>query len=154
MASVCPQCKVHINDTDTEFIVCESCKCKYHYSCSGQRLTTIQQKSGDAKARWRCAKCPKEVIKKTNTSAPTTPDPLWESQSPVLRQILEKVNKIDAMAEDVKELKVSVQFMSERYDELLKEVQSLKKINEENKRDITRLKNENQHLYRLVKMAD
>lgn len=142
----CARCK---NSIEHDHIMCDGCKNKYHYDCCGQRETAWRNKSKEVKANWRCPQ-----VCKGSTNTPDKEIAAVNFDSHTLRQILEKLSKLDTVADDIKDVKESIGFMSDKYDELLSEVQDIKKINEENKRDITRLRNENEHLYHLIKIAN
>lgn len=118
---------------------------------------TWRKKSNEAKSAWKCP----HICKGTGTPVSVTPtvgndNPLnnYSSVDSSLKLILEKVSQLDTVVSEIKDLKVSVQFISDRYEEMTSEIKDVKCKNEENKREILRLRSDNEYLYRQLKLVN
>lgn len=77
-----------------------------------------------------------------------------EENVPVLKNILARLTKLDGLVDDIKEIRSSLQYMSDKYDEVLKDIEQCKKNDVEQRKEINKLRTENAFLNRSVEKAN
>lgn len=93
------------------------------------------------------------LTKKTEDELNTDID-THDSNDQVLMDIsskLQKLQKLDSITADLKDMKIALDFMSQKYDELLNEFEHLKYTNISQNKEINHLKSENQKLHQSLK---
>lgn len=139
----------------TDFIHCEGCGQDLHYECAGIKETLYRKKNKEARLAWRCVGCkPIRSCPTTPTTEETGSTSAGDLNAATLKHILEKLGKLDeldSISGQVRDLNKSIGFMSDQYDKLFAELTNYKKMCSDNTKEILQLKNENQYLNRQMK---
>jgi len=127
MAVVCPVCSLEVQ---TDGALCVN-GCKLHFgSCAGI-VETSWRKQAD-RSNWKCCVCRKAKENKTEKNGKSSEKPVTSEE---LRSFmlsidakLKPIQQLESINETVNELKVSMEFMSEKYDEMLKKSEDQEKL--------------------------
>lgn len=136
----CNKCNFQIA---TEEVKCHNCLMYYHFHCAGVKEATYNRKKADQKTQWKCASC-KNIENKQNSG---------EDNLIVLKSINVKLEKLESIADDMKNIKDTIEFLTNKYDELMEEFNDYKTKTIQNERQISQLKSENAFLHRGLTMA-
>ncbi|KAK3919442.1 Spindle pole body component 110 [Frankliniella fusca] len=121
MGEDCAVCSDHLPE---EHAVCSLNGCKLHFQCAGIQESTWRKAN---KSSWKCPDCRKG---KTNDVIPVTAEEQRNFMTLVLGK-LEVLDELKTLKPMVKDLEVSVSYLSEKYDEVMETFrENKKKINE------------------------
>lgn len=148
MANKCEACGKDVVSRDT--MSCSSCTLKYHHQCLNVSAENFKKYSREYKASWKCPTCRPKDRKGDNTNTPirtiapsgSLESPLCSMDATVLNTIKEQVDvsvresvarvmkaELEGFREQMlllRDLKESVDFMSEEFDRLSSELKATK----------------------------
>ncbi|KAK3927816.1 Sulfide:quinone oxidoreductase, mitochondrial [Frankliniella fusca] len=119
MPYVCTVCN---DGLPYDFVTCVSKGCKLHFGpCSGIQEASWRKTD---KTKWKCLACRKDKQTPPEDNKPVSGDELREFMN-MINQKLKPIEQISEMNDTIKELKKSVDFMSEQYDGVVTRLEEL-----------------------------
>lgn len=110
MSFTCVKCF----DTSThnvDILECSTCKKFLYFYCVGYFETNLKNMLNNTKARFQCTECQINIHK--------------SQKSPKNQKTENKVNLVDSMENNIKELMNSVSFMSSQFDNLINKIDTI-----------------------------
>lgn len=133
MANVCTRCDEQLSK-EGDIVTCKAgCKKEYHIQCTGLSVNSYARMSEKKREAWICLNCREEKKRKEKMDeVEDIMDKRGCSQiievSADSSLLIQLNNNVLKLTDEMKDLKKSVQFISNQYDKLLEEVIGLKVI--------------------------
>lgn len=142
--SVCGSCNTRSTRYD-ETIQCSACQAVYHIRC--MQLTVdkfVEMRSGGKLLTWKCSGC---CLEGSGDDVKVKLDKILDNLQLVNTRISSMDNKLQDFTDEIKSLKASQEFLSNKYDEVLNKLEMIKPLSDRVARLEKMMEAKDQHIH-------